>query len=44
MHPTENTLYTGTIGTIAPIGAAVVSLDPVLDFELRVISLSLIHI
>jgi hypothetical protein len=41
MHPAHNTLYTGTIGTIAPIGAAVISLDPILDFELRVLSLVL---
>lgn len=38
MHHLD-TATTGTIGFTAPIAAAAISLDPMLDFELRLASL-----
>jgi hypothetical protein len=35
----SDTLVTGAIGTTAPLAAATISLDPMLDLELRVLSM-----
>jgi hypothetical protein len=41
MHSPSDTFITGAIGTFAPMGAIVISLDPAIEAEFRILSLFL---